>query len=175
MSWSYIYTTKYTRVTRSQSHLSGIIVLDLYFKFRVMSVHSSRVMRGPECSDKTNTMPRQLMAWLLALLCHRQTWHTLFRFYMDSLIEDFYNSGLFQLKMPSFQHRNFDYKDKTVSRPSYLYNGNSYVWKYSLFIGMGLWVKSTSRNDINCWKILIFQPKDSIRTWLTTKASGPFY
>ena len=32
--------------------------------------------------------------------------------------------GRFNIKTPSCQYRNIHYKDKTVSRPSYLYNGN---------------------------------------------------
>ena len=36
--------------------------------------------------------------------------------------------------MPSYQHRNFHYKDEMVSSPSYLYNKNPYSWKFGLYI-----------------------------------------
>ena len=42
-----------------------------------------------------------------------------------------------QLKMPSCQYTDPHYKDKMVSWPSYLYNGNPYTWKDCLYIEMG--------------------------------------
>ena len=41
-------------------------------------------------------------------------------------------------KMPSYQYRNSHYKNKTVWRPSYLYNGNIHTWKSCLYIETGL-------------------------------------
>ena len=43
------------------------------------------------------------------------------------------------IKMSSYQYRYSHYKDKTVSRPSYHYNGNTYIWKDSLYIETGPW------------------------------------
>ena len=40
-------------------------------------------------------------------------------------------------KMSSYQYRNSRYKDNTISRPSYLYNGNLHTWKDSLYIETG--------------------------------------
>ena len=37
------------------------------------------------------------------------------------------------MKISSYQYRNSHYKNKTVSRPSHLYNGNHYYWK-TIFI-----------------------------------------
>ena len=37
-----------------------------------------------------------------------------------------------------YQYRDTHYKDKTVSRPSYLYNGNPHTWKDRLYIETGL-------------------------------------
>ena len=49
-----------------------------------------------------------------------------------------WNAGAgLNIKMSSFQYRNFHYKDKTVIRLSYLYNGNPHTWKDSLYIEMG--------------------------------------
>ena len=39
--------------------------------------------------------------------------------------------------MLSYQYRNFHYKDKTVSWPSYLYNGNPLTWKDHFYIETG--------------------------------------
>ena len=36
--------------------------------------------------------------------------------------------------MPSYQYINFNYKDETVSWPSYLCIGNPYIWKDGLYI-----------------------------------------
>ena len=40
-------------------------------------------------------------------------------------------------KIPSYRYKDSHYKGNTVSRPSYLYNGNSYTWKYGLQIEKG--------------------------------------
>ena len=45
--------------------------------------------------------------------------------------------GHLNIKTPSYQHRNSHYKDKTVSLPSYLYNGNTHIWKDHLYIETG--------------------------------------
>ena len=39
------------------------------------------------------------------------------------------SGGWFNIKTPPYQYRDSHYKDKTVSWPSYLYNGNSYTGK----------------------------------------------
>ena len=38
--------------------------------------------------------------------------------------------------MESHQYSDSHYKDKMVSWPSYLYNGNPYTWKAGLYISM---------------------------------------
>ena len=45
--------------------------------------------------------------------------------------------GRLNIKMPSYQYRDSHYKDKTVSRPSYLYNRNILTWKDGLHIEAG--------------------------------------
>ena len=45
-----------------------------------------------------------------------------------------YKDYLLTIKMSPYQYRNLYYKDKTVSRPSYLYNGNPHTWKDGLYI-----------------------------------------
>ena len=45
------------------------------------------------------------------------------------------------MKASSYKYRNSHYKDKTVSRPSYLYNGkNPHTCKDRLYIEMGPWI-----------------------------------
>ena len=41
------------------------------------------------------------------------------------------------IEMTSYQYRDSHYKDKTVSRQSYLHNGNSHTWKDRLYIETG--------------------------------------
>ena len=36
--------------------------------------------------------------------------------------------------MPSYQHRRSHCKDKIISRPFHLYNGNPYTWNHGLYI-----------------------------------------
>ena len=43
------------------------------------------------------------------------------------------SGGHLIIKMPSYQYRDSHYKDKTVSWPSYLYNGDSYT-QHTVFI-----------------------------------------
>ena len=45
--------------------------------------------------------------------------------------------GRLNIKMPSYQFRDPDNKDKTVSRPSYLNHGNSHTWKDGFHIETG--------------------------------------
>ena len=47
--------------------------------------------------------------------------------------------ALWGIKMPSYHYRDSHYKDKRVSKSSYICNGNSYTWKYDLHIETGLW------------------------------------
>ena len=50
-------------------------------------------------------------------------------------------------KILFYQNRNSHYKDKTVSQPSFPYNGNNYNWKDGLYIETGRWslvIKMTS-------------------------------
>ena len=42
--------------------------------------------------------------------------------------------GRLNIKMPSYQYRDSHDKDKTVSRPSYLYHKNHHTWKDDLYI-----------------------------------------
>ena len=48
------------------------------------------------------------------------------------------NQRLVSIKMSSYQYKNSHHKDKMVSRPSYLYNGNTYTWRDHLYIETGL-------------------------------------
>ena len=48
------------------------------------------------------------------------------------------SEGHLNIKMSSNHHRNPHDKDKTVSWPSYLHNGNPYAWKDGLYIEKGL-------------------------------------
>ena len=54
--------------------------------------------------------------------------------------------GHLDIKMASYQYRISYYKDKTVWRPSYLCNGNPYIWKWGLRIETVLWF-FTQRNQ----------------------------
>ena len=59
-------------------------------------------------------------------------------------------------KMPSYQFRDPHDKDKTVSRPSYLYHGYSHTWKDSLFyIEMGSRWLSLSSSVHALWWLLM--------------------
>ena len=40
----------------------------------------------------------------------------------------------FRIKMSPYQCMNYHYKDKTVARPPYLYNGNNHTWKDHAYI-----------------------------------------
>ena len=40
----------------------------------------------------------------------------------------------FNIKIPSYQNEGSHYKDKIMSRPSHLHNGNLYTWKDGLYI-----------------------------------------
>ena len=44
--------------------------------------------------------------------------------------------GWFNIKMPSYQFRNFHYKDKTVSQLPHLYNGNPILVRQHLYIAL---------------------------------------
>ena len=55
--------------------------------------------------------------------------------------------GHLDIKMASYQYGNTHYKDKTVWRPSYLCNGNPYLWKWGLRIETVLWF-FTQRNQL---------------------------
>ena len=48
------------------------------------------------------------------------------------------SQGYFNIEMPSYQHGNSHYKDNTVIRQFYLYNGNSYTGKTTSLIN-SLW------------------------------------
>ena len=50
-----------------------------------------------------------------------------------------YQGGDLNIKISSYQYRNFHCKDKTVSRLSYFYNGNSHTLKDHLYIETGPW------------------------------------
>ena len=45
--------------------------------------------------------------------------------------------GYLNIMMQSYQYRDSHYKDKMVSWPSYLYNGNLHIRKYGLYIETG--------------------------------------
>ena len=47
------------------------------------------------------------------------------------------SGGHVNIKMLFHQHRDSYHKDKTVSRPSYLYNRNLHTWKDGIYIGTG--------------------------------------
>ena len=47
--------------------------------------------------------------------------------------------GRLSIKITSYQYMDSHFKDKTVSRPSYLYNGNLHTWKDGLYIETGPW------------------------------------
>ena len=48
-----------------------------------------------------------------------------------------WHGGYLNIKMSSYQYKDSYYKDKKVSRPSYLYNENPHTWKNGLYIVMG--------------------------------------
>ena len=47
--------------------------------------------------------------------------------------------GPLNIKISSYQYRDFHYKDKVVKWPYYFYNRNPHTWKHHLFIEMGSW------------------------------------
>ena len=49
------------------------------------------------------------------------------------------------IKMSSYQYKDSHYKDKMVSWPSYLYNGNCHTWKDGLYIERQPWICLTLR------------------------------
>ena len=55
------------------------------------------------------------------------------------------HKGRFKIKMFSYQYRDSHLKDKTVSRPSYLYNANPHTWKDCFCIDTG--PKSTLKHE----------------------------
>ena len=55
-------------------------------------------------------------------------------------------------------NRDSHYKDKTVSRQSYLYNGNLCIWKGSLYVEMGPWCWGIGPD---CWNLAISLLGDS--------------
>ena len=63
--------------------------------------------------------------------------------------------GRLNMKIPPSLFRDYHYKDKTVSRPSYLYNGNHYTWNEGLYIetGPALGQHGTGGRVLNllCW------------------------
>ena len=57
--------------------------------------------------------------------------------------------GRLNIKMPPYQHGNFLYKDKTVTRPSYLYDGNPYTRKDAFCIETRLrWTSGFRHNAV---------------------------
>ena len=55
------------------------------------------------------------------------------------------------VKMSSYHYKDTHHKDKTVSRPSYLYNGNPHTWKDCLYTETGLrlwWLRWSHGLDI---------------------------
>ena len=46
------------------------------------------------------------------------------------------------INMWYYKYRDSHVKDKTVSRPSYLYYGNPHTWKDGLYMEMGPWIWS---------------------------------
>ena len=46
----------------------------------------------------------------------------------------------FNIKMPSYKYRNYHYKDKTLARPSCLYNGTHNTLKDGLYVETGPWI-----------------------------------
>ena len=56
-----------------------------------------------------------------------------------AIIRWFIPWGRLNIDMPSYQYRDYHYKDKTVMRPSYLYNGNLHTWKDGLNFEIGAW------------------------------------
>ena len=59
--------------------------------------------------------------------------------------------GCLNIKMSSYQYENSHYKYKTVSWPSYLYNGNNHIWKNRLYIDTGLRISVASYHKIS-WR-----------------------
>ena len=55
------------------------------------------------------------------------------------------------IRISSYQYRNSHYKDKAISRPSYLYNWNNHIWKYRLYIKTG--PPNSSDSASHCYPI----------------------
>ena len=73
--------------------------------------------------------------------------------------------GLVNLQMLSYRYRSSHYKDKTVSRPSYLYDGNLHTWKDQLYIEMG---GSDFNGFVTVWSHI--HTKYNINSQITTKS-----
>ena len=68
------------------------------------------------------------------------------------------HEGFLNIERPSDHYRNSHYKDKTVSRPSYLYNGISYTWI----------------SDIRRVIVVSNGSRPLVRRMMTTKRDMPF-
>ena len=67
--------------------------------------------------------------------------------------------GRLNITMSSY-HRNFHYRDKMVSRPSYLDNGVVYIWKDRIYIETWTWMRSARQ---------LFGMKENMMTsWMET-------
>ena len=75
--------------------------------------------------------------------------------------------GWFNIKMPSYEYKNSHYKNKTVSRPSHLYNRDPYNGKRAFYIELSqclhillLVVQACHqvhyKNCLHCWYVVVF-------------------
>ena len=80
------------------------------------------------------------------------------------------------LKMPSYWYRNSHHKGTTAPKTSYLYNGNPYTWKNSLYIETGSRIVQAPEYKTTFYleNHLAFPPRDRIDYYysLATSASG---
>ena len=86
------------------------------------------------------------------------------------------------LTMLSYQYRDYHYKDKTVWRPSYLYNGNPHTWIDGLYTDTGPWYRDLPVSRLFTQPFVQAQIKENIkapRHWplwgnsLVTPHKGP--
>ena len=74
--------------------------------------------------------------------------YSFYLYFFEISLVNYHVRGQFIKKM-LFQYRNSHYKDKTVSRPSYLYNENHKTWKGCLYIETGSWCRLPRANIAN--------------------------
>ena len=67
------------------------------------------------------------------------------------------------IKIILLAYGNFNYKDKTVVRPCYLYNGNPYIMGIPILVRRHLYIETTPRWHVS-WHVLI----DISHLWIST-------